>query len=89
MWLHTHTHTHTQQKKKKTAPDSWKPKLVPLPLSSSPLPFIIEPPNLVLKPLSNTLKYVFLGSLETLPIIIASELDDFWQHQLIKCTSSA
>ena len=62
--------------------DSWKPK-VALPLSSSPFPFIIDPPNLVLKPLSNTLKYEFLGSLVTLPIIIASKLDDIWQHQLI------
>ncbi|XP_075633356.1 uncharacterized protein LOC142605805 [Castanea sativa] len=63
--------------------DSWQPKVIPLPLSSSPPPFAEEPPKLELKPLPDTLKYAFLGSSETLPVIIASHLDDLRECQLI------
>ena len=63
--------------------DGWQPKVTPLPLSSSPPPFAVEPPKLELKPLPDTLKYAFLGSSETLPIIIASDLDDLRERQLI------
>ncbi|XP_030958533.1 uncharacterized protein LOC115980424 [Quercus lobata] len=42
--------------------DSWQPKVIPLPLSSSPSPSAMEPPKLELKPLPDTLKYAFLGS---------------------------
>jgi len=44
-----------------------KPKVEPLPpsqFSSPSLPSIIEPPDLDLKPLPDTLKYVFLGTVE-------------------------
>ena len=63
--------------------DSWQPKVIPLPLSSSPPPSTVEPPKLELKPLPDTLKYAFLGSSETLPVIIASDLDDLRELQLI------
>ena len=63
--------------------DSWQPKMIHFPLSSSPPPFAMEAPKLELKPLPNTLKYVFLGSSETLPVIIASDLDDLRERQLI------
>ena len=63
--------------------DSWQPKVIPLPLSSSPPPSAVEPPKLELKPLPDTLKYAFLGSSETLPVIIASDLDDLRELQLI------
>jgi len=56
----------------------WQYKVEPFPPSpsSSPsLPSIIEPPKLDLKPLRDTLKYVFLGSVETLLVIIASDLE--------------
>ena len=43
----------------------------------------MEPPKLELKPLPNTLKYAFLGSSKTLPVIIASDLDDLRECQLI------
>ena len=43
----------------------------------------MEPPKLELKPLPDTLKYAFLGSSETLPVIIASNLDDLKEPQLI------
>ena len=63
--------------------DSWQPKVIPLPLSSSPPPSAVEPPKLELKPLPDTLKYAFLGSSKTLPVIIASDLDDLREIQLI------
>ena len=38
----------------------WRPKIEPSPLSASvPVPSIIEPPKLELKPLPDTLKYAF------------------------------
>ena len=63
--------------------DSWQPKVIPLPPSSSPSPSTVEPPKLELKPLLDTLKYAFLGSSKTLPVIIASDLDDLKECQLI------
>ena len=57
--------------------------MILLPLSSSPPPSAVEPPKLELKPLPDTLKYAFLGSSETLPVIIASDLDDLRERQLI------
>ena len=42
-----------------------------LPLDGSPMPhFVVFPPKLELKPLPNSLKYVFLGPKETLHVII-------------------
>ena len=61
--------------------DSWQPKMINFPLSSSPPPSAVEPPKLELKTLPNTLKYAFLGSSKTLPVIIASDLDDLREHQ--------
>jgi hypothetical protein len=53
--------------------NKWQPKVVSLPLSSSPpLPSTVEPPKLELIPLPNTLKYMFLDSSKTLPVIIYS-----------------
>src|SRR3954465_15823995 len=43
-----------------------------------------EPPQLELKTLPDSLKYVFLGSNETLPMIIASDLSASQEEQLIK-----
>ncbi|KAG5540097.1 hypothetical protein RHGRI_020361 [Rhododendron griersonianum] len=64
--------------------DEWQPKVVPLSLSTSPsLPSIVEPPKLELKPLPNTLKYKFLGPCDTLPVIIASDLDDTQEQKLL------
>ena len=55
--------------------------MIPFPLSSSPPPSAVEPPKLELIP--DTLKYAFLGSSETLPVIIVSDLDDPRECQLI------
>jgi len=45
------------------------------PLASYPSPpSIVSPPKLELKPLLDSLKYVFLGPKETLPVIISSFL---------------
>ena len=52
-----------------------------LPLTSSLI--IPEPPMLELKTLPDTLKYVFLGSNETHPVIIASNLTAGQEKQLI------
>ena len=43
---------------------------------SKPLPSLIEPPSLELKPLPEYLKYAYLGNNNTLPIIISSFLTD-------------
>ncbi|XP_026450807.1 uncharacterized protein LOC113350919 [Papaver somniferum] len=60
----------------KNTNNGWKPKFEPLPVSKSTLvPSLEEPHKLDLKPLPDTLKYVFLGPSETLPVIVASDLD--------------
>src|SRR2546430_214042 len=43
-----------------------------------------EPPQLELKTLPDSLKYVFFGSNKTLPVIIASDLSASQEEQLIK-----
>jgi len=43
----------------------------------------VSPPALELKPFSDSLKYAFLGSDESLPIIIASNLDRNQEDKLI------
>ncbi|XP_057500991.1 uncharacterized protein LOC130785012 [Actinidia eriantha] len=54
------------------------------PLAESPaLPSIESPPQLELKPLPVTLKYSYLGPNETLPVIIASDLNAQQEGQLI------
>ena len=63
----------------------WQPKQEILtPSASPPVPSIVKPPKLELKALPDTLKYVFLGPLETLPVIIASDLDPVQEEKLIK-----
>ena len=62
----------------------WKPKVELSPLSTSvPVSSIIVPPKLELKPLPDTLKYVFLGESETLPVIISSHLDKDKEEKLL------
>ncbi|GMI81003.1 hypothetical protein HRI_001769600 [Hibiscus trionum] len=46
-------------------------------------PSTVEPPVLDLKPLPGQLKYAFLGSNETLPVIISSKLMQEQEQQLI------
>ena len=53
-----------------------------LPLTSSLIP--PQSSKLELKILPDTLKYVFLGSNDTLPVIIASDLNADQEDQLIK-----
>ncbi|XP_068317077.1 uncharacterized protein [Pyrus communis] len=43
-------------------------------LTNKPIPSVVQPPSLELKPLPSHLKYVFLGDQETLPVIISSSL---------------
>ena len=63
----------------------WQPKPEILsPSAAPPVPSIEEPPKLDLKPLPDTLKYVFLGPAETLPVIIASDLEKVQEQQLIE-----
>ena len=66
----------------------WKPKVEPLPTSTSGLvPSIIEPPKLELKPLPDTLKYAFLGDSKTLPLIISPHLDEDQEGKLLDVLS--
>ena len=68
--------------------NQWKLKVEPLPVSTSvPVPSIIEPPELELKLLSDTLKYVFLGNSETLSVIISSHLDKDQERKLLDVLS--
>ena len=64
--------------------NEWQPKMMPLQLSSSPLlPSAIEPPKLELKPLPANLKYAYLGPSENLLVIIASDLEQDQESQLM------
>ncbi|XP_070015446.1 uncharacterized protein [Nicotiana sylvestris] len=47
-------------------------------------PLIIEPPQLELKPLPPHLRYKFLGSNDTLPVIVSSLLNDVQVNQLLE-----
>ena len=68
---------------------SWVAKYEPLPpLADSPaLSSIVSPPKLDLKPLPTTLKYVFLGNNETLPVIISSQLSCEQEEKVIRVLS--
>ncbi|KAL5559991.1 hypothetical protein UlMin_036202 [Ulmus minor] len=62
--------------------EKWKAKIEPF----LPIEFthsLSESPQLDLKPLPETLKYAFLGPSETLPVIIASDLDNEQEDKLI------
>ncbi|XP_043700043.1 uncharacterized protein LOC122650719 [Telopea speciosissima] len=64
---------------------SWTIKyesLLPL-VEKPPLSSVESPPVLELKPLPDSLKYVFLGSNEMLPVIIASNLTSDQESQLL------
>ncbi|KAL5543353.1 hypothetical protein UlMin_007137 [Ulmus minor] len=62
--------------------EKWKAKIEPfLPIESTHS--LSESPQLDLKPSPETLKYAFLGPSETLPIIIASDLDNEQEDKLI------
>ena len=61
----------------------WTPRFESLPEPIKPAPpSLLSPPELELKPLPSTLKYVFLGPNDTLPVIIASDLTQTKETQL-------
>jgi hypothetical protein len=64
----------------------WRVSKEPLPLTSStPLvPSLKSPPKLELKPLPDKPKYAFLGSNNTLPVIIASDLQKDQEDSLLE-----
>jgi hypothetical protein len=64
----------------------WKVPKEPLPLTSSipSVPSLESPLKLELKSLPNKLKYAFLGSNDTLPIIIASDLQKDQEDNLLE-----
>ncbi|XP_074305936.1 uncharacterized protein LOC141641162 [Silene latifolia] len=49
-----------------------------------PVPSIVKPPTVELKPLPSHLKYAFLGNEETLPVIISSKLTKEQEEALIR-----
>ncbi|XP_074266694.1 uncharacterized protein LOC141589975 [Silene latifolia] len=49
-----------------------------------PVPSIVKPPTVELKPLPSHLKYPFLGNEETLPVIISSKLTKEQEEALIR-----
>lgn len=63
----------------------WKAADEALPLTSStpPITSLESPPKLELKPLLDKLKYVFLCSNDTLPVIIAFDLQEDQESELI------
>jgi hypothetical protein len=64
----------------------WRVPKETLPLTSSTtlVPSLESPPKLELKPLPDKLKYAFLGSNDTLPIIIASDLQKDQEDSLLE-----
>jgi hypothetical protein len=63
----------------------WRIAKEPLPSTSGipPIPSLISPPKLELKQLPTTLKYAFLGTNDTLLVIIASDLQDDRESSLL------
>ncbi|KAK1369655.1 hypothetical protein POM88_035747 [Heracleum sosnowskyi] len=55
----------------------------PLPLYEANKSVETSPPELELKPLPETLKYMFLGPSESLPVIIASDLTPSQEEELL------
>ncbi|XP_026439292.1 uncharacterized protein LOC113337979 [Papaver somniferum] len=62
--------------------EEYKPEPI-LPTIDKPLPSSVKAPTLELKPLPDTLKYVFLGSENILPAIIASDLEPDQESRLV------
>ncbi|KAI3743725.1 hypothetical protein L1987_56790 [Smallanthus sonchifolius] len=56
-------------------PDKWNKELKPS---------LVEPPQLELKELPSHLKYAFLGKEKTLPVIVASDLTEDQEKELLK-----
>ncbi|XP_058217314.1 uncharacterized protein LOC131328383 [Rhododendron vialii] len=69
------------------AVNSWTPKFEEFeelpPIEKKVLPSSVESPKLELKPLPDTLKYVFLGDNETYPVVISSSLGNLQEMKLI------
>ncbi|XP_070029067.1 uncharacterized protein [Nicotiana sylvestris] len=67
---------------------AYAPANLSLDLENRPIPpakpSIIEPPQLELKPLPPRLRYKFLGSNDTLPVIVSSLLNDVQVEQLLE-----
>ncbi|XP_070015537.1 uncharacterized protein [Nicotiana sylvestris] len=67
---------------------TYAPSKLSLDLENRATPFakpsIIEPPQLELKPLPPHLRYKFLGSNDTLPVIVSSLLNDVQVEQLLE-----
>ncbi|CAH9105229.1 unnamed protein product [Cuscuta epithymum] len=58
---------------------------IDLPVPTTKLfPSIVQPPEVELKPLPSHLKYAFMGSNETLPVIFSSELTPTQEDKLIR-----
>ena len=66
------------------------PPIEPLPQSKSKptLPSLQTPPQVELKPLPDSLKYAFLGPDQTLPVIIASNLELNQEEKLVEVLKS-
>ena len=62
----------------------WHPEPLPELAEKPAKPSIESPPELELKPLPASLKYVFLGKEQTLPVIISANLTDSQKHQLLQ-----
>jgi hypothetical protein len=69
----------------------WRVPKEPLPLTSSipSVPSLESPPKLELKPLPDKLKYAFLGSNDTLPVIIALDLQKDHERYSVKSVERA
>jgi len=66
----------------KSNPD--KLQVAEVSLSNRPLPSIIQPPSLELKPLPDHLKYAYLEKKEQLPVIISTALSDEQEQNLLQ-----
>ncbi|XP_070014382.1 uncharacterized protein [Nicotiana sylvestris] len=59
-------------------------KAIVLPNGPPPKPSIEEAPKLELKPLPSHLHYAYLGSSDTLPVIISSDLSELQEEKLLR-----
>jgi transposase InsO family protein len=63
----------------------WSPKFEELPpIESKALPSSVQPPKRELKTLPDTLKYAFLGTGETFPVVISSSLEEHQESNLLE-----
>ena len=61
---------------------------LPQPKSEPTLPSLQTPPQVELKPFPDSLKYAFLGPDQTLPVIIASNLEPNQEEKLVEVLKS-